>query len=234
MTVRFSTALHKGRLIKRYKRFLADIRLDTGETVTAHCPNTGSMTSCFEENGVVWLSKNDDPKRKLKWTWEFSENNYGLIGVNTQRPNHVVAEAIKSGAIPSLVGYKHLKQEVKYGANSRIDILLEDPNRGSCYIEVKNTTLLDRDAIMFPDAVTARGLKHLDELAQIIKSGHRSVMLFLVNRPDGRFFSPADSIDPKYGAALRKAAQSGVEILAIRAKSSTAEILTGESVPVHL
>ena len=232
--MQFSTALHKGRILKRYKRFLADVKLDSGEIVTAHCPNTGSMKSCFEPDCVVWLSKNDDPKRKLKWTWEFSENNIGLIGINTQRPNHVVAEAIASGKIPSLAGYRTLRQEVKYGANSRIDILLEDPKKGSCFVEIKNTTLLNDDAVMFPDAVTSRGLKHLEELAKMTASGKRSVMIFLVNRPDGRFFAPADMIDPKYGAALRKAAGSGVEILAIRARSSTTEITTGESLPVKL
>jgi len=232
--VRFSTALHKGRLLKRYKRFLADVKLDSGDIVTAHCPNTGSMKSCFEPDSVVWLSKNDDPKRKLKWTWEFSENRTGLIGINTQRPNHIVAEAIAGGKIPSLAGYKTLRQEVKYGTNSRIDILLEDPKKGSCFVEVKNTTLLDDDAVLFPDAVTSRGLKHLEELEKMTASGNRSVMIFLVNRPDGRFFTPADMIDPKYGAALRRAARSGVEIMAIRARSSTTEITTGESLTVKL
>jgi sugar fermentation stimulation protein A len=234
MMVRFSTALHKGRLLKRYKRFLADVKLDSGDIVTAHCPNTGSMKSCFEPDSVVWLSKNDDPKRKLKWTWEFSENSIGLIGINTQRPNDIVAEAIAGGKIPSLAGYKTLRQEVKYGTNSRIDILLEDPKKGSCFVEVKNTTLLNDDAVLFPDAVTSRGLKHLEELEKMTASGNRSVMIFLVNRPDGRFFSPADMIDPKYGAALRKAARSGVEIMAIRARSSTTEITTGESLTVKL
>lgn len=232
--MRFSTALHKGRLLKRYKRFLADVKLDSGDIVTAHCPNTGSMKSCFEPDSVVWLSKNDDPKRKLKWTWEFSENSIGLIGINTQRPNDIVAEAIAGGKIPSLAGYKTLRQEVKYGTNSRIDILLEDPKKGSCFVEVKNTTLLNDDAVLFPDAVTSRGLKHLEELEKMTASGNRSVMIFLVNRPDGRFFSPADMIDPKYGAALRKAARSGVEIMAIRARSSTTEITTGESLTVKL
>jgi sugar fermentation stimulation protein A len=234
MTVQFLTALHKGRLLKRYKRFLADVELDSGEIITAHCPNTGSMTSCFENESVVWLSKNDDPKRKLKWTWEFCQNDQGLIGINTQKPNDIIAEAIACGGIPSLAGYETLRKEVKYGTNSRIDILLEDPKRGRCFVEVKNTTLLKDNTVMFPDAITSRGLKHLEELAKMAHDGNRSVMIFLVNRPDGQFFAPADTIDPKYGIALRKVAKAGVEILAIRAKSSIREITLGENLPIKL
>lgn len=232
--MRFSTALHKGRLLKRYKRFLADVQLQGGEIVTAHCPNTGSMTSCFEEGANVWLSRNDNPKRKLKWTWEFCENPHGLVGINTQRPNEVIAEAILAGKIPPLRGYKTLRQEVKYGTNSRIDILLEDPKKGKCYVEIKNTTLLNDDVVLFPDAVTTRGLKHLEELKNIAQGGQRAVMVFFVNRPEGQCFSPADTIDPKYGASLRRAAEAGVEILAIRAKSSTEEITTGDSLTIIL
>jgi len=232
--VRFSTALHKGRLLKRYKRFLADVELENGDVVTAHCPNTGSMESCYTEHGAVWLSRSDDPKRKLKWTWEFSEAESGLIGVNTSKPNAVVAEAIANGSIAALSCYKTLRQEVKYGTNSRIDILLEDPKRGACYVEVKNTTLRRKDSILFPDAVTERGRKHLAELVNEVKSGHRAVMLYFINRPDGSYFEPADSIDPKYGAALREAVKQGIEIIALRAKSSVSEISVGETIPVRL
>ena len=234
MTVQFSTALHRGRLLKRYKRFLADVQLDDGTIVTAHCPNTGSMKTCYEENGHVWLSFSPDPKRKLSYTWEFSETEVGLIGVNTSKPNAVIAEGISSGLIAQLAGYKNLRQEVKYGKNSRIDILLEDPAKGSCYVEVKNTTLLEGHVILFPDAVTERGLKHLEELKQTVDSGHRAVMVYFINRPDGAFFTPADSIDPKYGKALRTAVNQGVEVIAIRAKSSITGITVGESVPVKL
>ena len=234
MTVQFSTALHRGRLLKRYKRFLADVQLDDGSIVTAHCPNTGSMKTCYEENSHVWLSFSSDPKRKLSYTWEFSETEGGLIGVNTSKPNAVIAEGISSGLIAQLAGYQNLRQEVKYGKNSRIDILLEDPARGSCYVEVKNTTLLDGPSILFPDAVTERGLKHLEELKQMVDSGHRAVMVYFINRPEGDFFTPADSIDPKYGIALRTAVKQGVEVIAIRAKSSTTGITVGELVPVQL
>jgi sugar fermentation stimulation protein A len=234
MTVQFSTALHRGRLVKRYKRFLADVQLESGDLVTAHCPNTGSMNSCSDEGSIVWLSKNDDPHRKLKWTWEFVEIASGLIGVNTQRPNDIIAEAISHSRIQTLSGYKTLKKEVKYGSNSRIDILLEDPSHGRCFIEIKNTTMLNGEIVMFPDAVTTRGLKHLEELGKITKAGDRAVMLFFINRPDGQFFSPAEGIDPKYTKGLREAANMGVEILAIRAKSTIYEITTGDYLPIQL
>jgi sugar fermentation stimulation protein A len=234
MTVQFSTALHRGRLLKRYKRFLADVQLDDGTIVTAHCPNTGSMKSCYEENGLVWLSFNPDPKRKLSYTWEFSETEGGLIGINTSKPNAVIAEGITSGRIVELAGYKNLRQEVKYGKNSRIDILLEDPARGSCYVEVKNTTLLEGRGVLFPDAVTERGLKHLEELEKTVAMGHRAVMVYFINRPEGDFFTSADAIDPKYGKALRTAVNRGVEVIAVRAKSSVTSITVGESVPVKL
>lgn len=234
MTVRFLTALHRGRLLKRYKRFLADVQLDNGTIVTAHCPNTGSMKSCYKENGTVWLSFNPDPKRKLGYTWEFSETEGGMIGVNTSRPNAVIAEGIADGLIAKLTGYKNIRQEVKYGKNSRIDILLEDPSKGSCYVEVKNATLLEGRGILFPDAVTERGLKHLEELKKTVDIGHRAVMVYFINRPEGDFFAPADSIDPKYGRALRTAVKHGVEVIALRAKSSVTGIIVGESVPVNL
>lgn len=234
MTLRFSTALHRGVLKKRYKRFLADVLLDSGELVTAHCPNTGSMKTCFETNSTVWLSENQDPKRKLKWTWEFCENKHGLIGINTHRPNKIVAEAIQQGHIKELSGYSAIKLEAPYGKNSRIDILLEDPKLGRCYVEIKNTTLLIDDSVRFPDAVTARGLKHIDELLEMKKNGNRAVLIFFVSRSEGSFFAPADLIDSKYGAALRMAKKSGLEILAIRANASTQEITVGKKIPIKL
>ena len=219
---------------KRYKRFLADVLLDSGELVTAHCPNTGSMKTCFETNTTVWLSENKDPKRKLKWTWEFCENQNGLIGINTHRPNSIIAEAIKLGRVKELSGYDQVRLEAPYGTNSRIDILLGHPKRGQCYVEIKNTTLLIDGSVRFPDAVTDRGLKHLEELEAMIRAGHRAVMVFFVNRSEGEFFTPADVIDSKYGAALRRAAKAGVEILALRAKSSVEELSVGEPIPVKL
>lgn len=232
--MRFSTALHKGILLKRYKRFLADVKLDDGTIVTAHCPNTGSMESCYFEGATIWLSHSDDPKRKLAWTWELTETDGGFIGINTARPNQVVAEAISSGLIPQLSGYKTIRREVKYGKNSRIDILLESPGKPSCYVEIKNTTLRRDSLLLFPDAVTERGRKHLEELSEVKKSGNRAVMLFFVNRPDGNAFSTADAIDPEYGKALREALQNGVEVIAIRSLNTTTEMKLGEIVPLHL
>lgn len=232
--MRFLTDLHKGRLLKRYKRFLADVELADGSIVTAHCPNTGSMESCFYENAAVWLSPSDNPSRKLAWTWEFTETPGGLIGINTARPNVVIAGAIAENKIPGLTGYSSLRREVKYGKNSRIDLLLESKGQPSCYVEIKNTTLRRGDAILFPDAVTERGRKHLEELSQIVKTGQRAVMLFFVNRPDGLYFAPADDIDPEYGKALRSAANAGVEILAVRALSTTTAITTGDFISQKL
>ncbi len=232
--MRFSTPLRKGTLIKRYKRFLADVRLDNDEIIVAHCPNTGSMETCYHEGATVWLSPANNPDRKLRWTWEFTESTSGLIGINTALPNHIVAEAISEGKIPRLSGYRSLRQEVKYGKNSRIDILLEDDKRPPCYVEVKNTTLLRGDEVLFPDAVTSRGLKHLEELSIIANAGQRAVMLFFVNRPEGGCFRPADEIDKAYGAGLREAARQGVELIAVRAQS-TPEIFTiGPEVPIKL
>ena len=232
--MQFSTALHKGKLLKRYKRFMADVTLANGDIVTAHCPNTGSMESCYEEGCDVWLSPANDPARKLQWTWEFTVTNDGLIGVNTARPNQVVAEAVAAGKIKTLAGYDTIRREVKYGKNSRIDLLLESPGKKTCYVEVKNTTLRRDDDILFPDAVTERGRKHLEELSDMVRAGHRAVMLFFVNRTDGKRFCPADAIDPAYAKALREAVKAGVEVIAVRADASTKELTTGQEIPVHL
>ena len=230
----YSAGLHKATLIRRYKRFLADVQLEDGTLTTAHCPNTGSMESCHSEGCIVWLSYSDNPARKLQWTWEFTQTSEGLIGVNTSRPNQVVGLAVEQGLIPNLTGYSTVRREVKYGKNSRIDLLLESPDRSPCYVEIKNATLCRGDMILFPDAVTERGLKHLEELSEMVKLGHRAVMLFFVNRPDGRAFTVADEIDPKYGAGLRKAVADGVEVMAIRAISTPTEITTGPAVPLEL
>jgi sugar fermentation stimulation protein A len=232
--VRFSTALHKGILVRRYKRFLADVELPKEGIVTAHCPNTGSMESCFTPGGTVWLSRSTDPSRKLQWTWELSEMNGGLVGINTARPNQVIAEAIEQKKIPELCGYETLRKEVKYGQNSRIDILLESSNKPPCFVEIKNTTLLRNNHIMFPDAVTERGLKHIQELCKVAQSGSRAVLLFFVNRPDGEEFLPAESIDPKYTAALREASKVGLEVIAIRGVSSPDELRVGHHVRINL
>ncbi len=229
----FSTALHKGTLLKRYKRFLADVKLSDGTIVTAHCPNTGSMESCYQEGSIIWMTHSSDPNRKLAWTWELTEIEDGFIGINTARPNQVVFEGIKEGLIPQLAGYDSARREVKYGKNSRIDVLLESKDKPECYVEIKNTTLRRGQQILFPDAVTERGRKHLEELVAVKKAGKRAVMVFLVNRPDGTEFSPADSIDPDYGLALRAAVKAGVEVIALRCINTTTEMKIGNPVPLN-
>lgn len=206
--------LTRGRLIRRYKRFLADVRLANGETVTAHCPNSGSMQACCQPGRPVYLSFHDNPKRKLKYTWEMIQMPTSLVGVNTQIPNRLTAHAIASGDVAELAGYETVRREVRAGRNSRIDILLTSPDRRPCYVEVKNCTLVVDGVATFPDAVTVRGQKHLMELEGLVAMGCRCVMFFLIQRMDADSFAPADHIDREYGKRLRQASQRGVEILA--------------------
>jgi len=233
--VKFEQPLRAGRLIKRYKRFMADVELDDGEVVTAHCPNSGSMATCKDPGQPVRLLYVDSPKRKLKYTWELYHSGEGWVGINTQRPNALVAEAIEGGEVPELCGYGKLRREVKYGQNSRVDILLEEAGEAPCFVEVKNCTLLAPDGrIRFPDAVTERGRKHLDELIQTVQEGNRAVMFFLVNREDGDGFGPADHIDPAYGRRLREAAEAGVELLAYRTRITEEAMQLGEAADLDL
>ena len=220
-----------GRLIKRYKRFLADVELDGGETVTAHCANPGSMLGLAAPGSPVWLSKSDNPKRKLAYSWELIEADGTLVGINTSHPNALVREAIEAGAVPELTGYDSLRREVKYGQNSRIDILLEGGGKPTCYVEVKNVHLLRQPGLAeFPDSVTARGAKHLRELADMVAEGHRAVMFYLIQRGDCDRFAFARDIDPNYGAAFDAAIAAGVEAIAYRCTISTAEIHVTSSV----
>lgn len=217
---RYPKPLVEATLLKRYKRFLADVRLADGSVVTAHCANTGSMKSCWKEGDKVFLTHDPRPDRKLHYSWELSATDGGYIGINTARPNAIVEWAIRENLIPELTGFTELKREVKYGKeNSRIDLLLEFGERRA-YVEVKNTTLYENGLVLFPDSVTDRGTKHLRELMEMVAEGHRGVIFFFVNRPEGKHFSPADGIDPEYGKTLRAAHQAGVELLAYRADSS--------------
>ncbi|MBT6093519.1 MAG: DNA/RNA nuclease SfsA [Rhodospirillaceae bacterium] len=221
--MRFHAPLLKGRLIKRYKRFMADVELESGETVTAHCANSGSMLSVNEPGAEVWISPATNPDRKLKYTWEMIRIGRSLVGINTSHPNALVYDAIAAGKVPELKGYAGIRREVKYGKNSRIDVLLEDDKKGLCYVEVKNVTMrrsLKAGApVEFPDGVTARGAKHLVELSDMVKDGHRAVMFYLVQRGDGAAgVTIARDIDPAYGEALDKARAMGVEILAYGCK----------------
>lgn len=223
-----------GRLIRRYKRFLADVELEDRSVLTVHCPNSGSMLGCIGEGWPVQLSISDSPKRKYPRTLEMIHNGVCWIGINTQRANPVVEEAIRSGRIEELGPFDELRREVKLGETSRIDFAI---NTGGLrtWIEVKNVTLVDdHGRFAFPDAVTTRGAKHLRELASAVASGDRAVMLYLIQRSDGDRFTTADNIDPTYGAELRRAVEHGVEVLAYRADVTPEEIVVVERVAVEL
>ncbi|MBE1237187.1 DNA/RNA nuclease SfsA [Phaeovibrio sulfidiphilus] len=216
----FPVPLTRGRLVRRYKRFMADVILDDGETVvTAHCANSGSMKTLLVPDAPVWLSAADDPKRKLKWTWEIIQIGSAFVGVNTGTPNKVVREAIQAGVIPELRGYSRIRSEVPYAGRSRIDILLEDDDRPPCYVEIKNVTMKEGDApsgaVAFPDAVTARGAKHLEDLAAMVAQGCRSVILYFVQRTDGDRVCLDGQIDPAYVTAFREASAAGVEVVCV-------------------
>ena len=209
--MQFDTLYH-GKLIKRYKRFLADIILDSGETITAHVPNSGAMTSTIAPDCDVWVSYHNNPNRKLKYTLELTKIEDQLICTNTNHANKVAIEAIKNGAIKELQGYDSLKPEQKYGKNSRIDILLEKKDQ-KCFVEIKSVTLKLDDHLAFPDAVTTRGEKHLKELEQMVHDGHRAVMLYVIQRTDKLPFRLACEIDPKYCKTYEEVTQNGVEVL---------------------
>jgi len=232
--VKLPGPLTRARLIKRYKRFLADMVLEDGTEVTAHVANSGAMTGLNAPGIEVWLSYSDNPKRKLAWSWELAHVDGGLVGINTSHPNAIAAEAIQAGQIPELTGYGSLRREVAYGKNSRIDILLEDANHPKCYVEIKNVHLKRGPAAEFPDAVTARGAKHLAELSDMVAEGHRAVMLFLVQRSDCSYFSPAADIDPTYAQALQRAVAAGVEVLCYSCAISLEEITVDQPLPLRL
>lgn len=222
----------EGRLIKRYKRFLADVRLIDGEIVTAHCPNSGSMKGYKEEGLKVWLSRSDNPKRKLAYTWEMVEDVQGeKILVHAAKANSLVKEAIKSGVIEELQDYENLRTEVKYGSqNSRIDLLLEKKDQ-KCYVEVKSVTMKEEGTLMFPDAVTTRGQKHLQELMEVKAQGDRAVLFFAVLREGGTAFTAAEKIDAKYAQLLNEAMAFGVEVLIYRCNFDGDSIHLDKRVP---
>jgi sugar fermentation stimulation protein A len=222
-----------GRLIQRYKRFLADVKLDTGEIVTAHCANSGSMLGVAPPGARVWLSRSDDPKRKLAHSWLIVEIGTALVGIDTGHPNALVAEAIRDGTIAEAAGYASLRREVKYGVNSRVDILLEDDARGRLFVEVKNVHLSRRQGLAeFPDSVTARGTKHLGELAAEVERGHRAMMVFLIQRTDATEMTLARDIDPAYAHAFDKALRAGVEAVAYACRINPQEIVVDRRIPL--
>lgn len=230
--MKFDTPLVHGTLVKRYKRFLSDIKLDDGSIVVAHCTNSGSMKTCIEEGAEVYLSPAKDPNRKTKYTWEMIRLNGSWVGVNTQHPNLIAFETIKNGDIKKLQNYTEVKREVKTG-NSRIDIMAKNCTE-TCFIEVKNVTMKEGDYARFPDAVTTRGKKHLEELIQLKKEGKRAVMLFIIQRMDVEIFAPATNIDPEYAKTLKLAYTNGVEIIPLRVKVSPQEIVIDKELSFEL
>ena len=230
--------LIQGRLIKRYKRFLADVTLEDGRVVTAHCPNSGSMKGCAEPGARVWISESDNPKRKLKYTWEVIRTTASCIGVNTLVPNRLVKSGVENGCIRELAGYDRVRAEVKTSDHTRLDLGLESAEHGMAYVEIKNCTLVENGVAMFPDAVTTRGQKHLDELVRLRKQGHRAVIFYLIQRMDATFFTPAADIDPVYAEKLAWALDNGVEIItrdvAIDPDSRPGLIRLRQPIPVRL
>jgi len=231
--MRFAAPLVSGRLIRRYKRFLADVLLDTGETVAAHVANPGAMLGLAEPGMRVWLSRSDSRTRTLPWSLELVEADGTIVGIHTGHPNRLVAEAITAGAIPELAGYATVRREVAYGTNSRVDFLLSAPDRPDAYVEVKNVHLSRRKGrAEFPDSVTARGAKHLAELAKVAERGERAVMLYLVQRGDAEAMSLARDIDPAYAKAFDRALASGVEAIAYACRVTKVEIEVERTLPV--
>lgn len=240
--MKFPAPLLHGRLIKRYKRFLADIALDSGEVITASCPNTGAMLGLNMPGLGVWVSTNDNPARKYRHTLELVEAGMpgepaACVGINTGLPNRIVAEAIADGTIARLAGYDSLRREVKYGSNSRIDLLLSG-NSGAecaayCYVEIKNVHLMRTKRLAeFPDSVTERGTKHLRELTEMVHQGHRAVMIYLIQRMDADAFTTANDIDPAYGAGLGLARSAGVEAYAYACDVRPTGIAVSHELPI--
>ena len=226
----------RGRLIKRYKRFLADITLDSGEMITAHCANTGRMTGCAEPDARVYCQYHDNPKRKLKYSLELSSEGDVLVGVNTILPNRLVAEAINAGWMTPFQGYDTLKREVPFGEHSRVDVHLSSRNdrRPPCFVEVKNVTMAVDEIARFPDAISARGLKHLHELANQVRMGCRAAMVYVVQRGDCHAFGPAWEVDPVYSETLGKVVSAGVEVYAYQAQVSPTGIALETELPIRL
>lgn len=231
--MRFEKPLIKAKLINRYKRFLADVRLESDSVITVHCPNSGSMKTCLGEDWPVCISDSGNPKRKYLHTLEMIHNGKCWIGLNTHLANKIVKEAIENGVISELAGYSSIRTEVKYSENSRIDILLEEDNK-LCYVEIKNVSMVQDGIYRFPDSVTTRGTKHLNDLMKMIDEGHRAVMIYCIQRSDGDYFEPAYEIDPKYSATLQEAIAHGVEAYAYLAEVDPTRIIISRKVEIRL
>jgi len=235
--MRFPSPLIPATLLRRYKRFLADVTLASGDEITVHVANPGAMIGLAEPGSRVWLSKSPNASRKLPYSWELVEVDFGtgseLVGVNTGHPNLLVAEALAAKAIPDFVGYASVRREVKYGTNSRVDFLLEQPDKPPCFIEIKNVHLMRQPGLAeFPDCVTARGAKHLDELGAVVAAGARAVMLFVIQIGSAERFSLARDIDPAYGAAYERARKAGVRVAAWKCGISREGIEIASPIPI--
>jgi len=231
--MKYARPLIRAVLTRRYKRFLADVTLPDGTAATAHCANPGAMTGLAEAGTVVWLEPNDDPKRKLRYSWKLAEIGGALVGVDTALPNKVVGAALRTQAVPALAAYKNVRAEVKYGAASRVDFLLTQAGLPNCYVEVKSANLCRTAGLVeFPDTVTKRGAKHMDELAAMVAEGHRAVVLYLVQRSDCSAFAVAADIDPAYNAAFEAARAQGVEALCYRVDLTLEVSSFGEALPI--
>jgi len=228
----FSEKLVHGTLIRRYKRFLADVKLDDGTVVVAHCTNSGSMKSCLENGAEVYLTPVNDPKRKTRFTWEMIKINNDWVGINTGNPNKIAFQEIYNDGIPGLTGYTKVLREVKF-EDSRFDIYAEN-DYGQCFVEVKNVTLKEGKYALFPDAVTIRGQKHLKTLMEVQRIGMRAVMLYIVQRMDVEVFAPAREIDPDYASLLKQAVEAGVEIIVMQAKVTPDSITLVKRLPIEI
>jgi sugar fermentation stimulation protein A len=228
----FKQPLVHGTLIKRYKRFLAEVRLDDGTEVVAHCTNSGSMKSCLENGAEVYLSPVSDPTRKTRFTWEMIKIDGRWVGINTGNPNKLAFETVSAGVIPELSGYTKVMREVVFG-DSRFDVFAENETE-KCFVEVKNVTLKQGKYVLFPDAVTTRGQKHLKTLMEVKASGMRAVMLYIVQRTDVEIFAPAKEIDPDYAKTLKLAVNAGVEVIVIQVEVTPAGIYLKKKLPVEI
>jgi sugar fermentation stimulation protein A len=234
--MRFQTPLIPARLIRRYKRFLADCRLEDGREITAHCANPGSMMGLAEPGSLVWLEPNDDPRKKLKFGWRLVDHENGhYTGVDTAVPNRMLRTALEAGEVAGLEGYETVRPEVKYGEASRIDFLLQGADRPDTYVEVKSVTLCRQPGLAeFPDSKTARGAKHLAELSAMVAQGHRAVMLYLIQRTDCEVFTLASDIDPTYAAAYAEAREAGVETLCFDCRITPESVTFGDPKRVEI
>ncbi len=226
--------LESGTLIRRYKRFLADIELPSGGTITVHCPNSGRMLECSQPGCRVLMSRSSNPARKLIHTWEIIEMPSSPVVVNTLRANEAASSAVRKGLIPELAGYSEVRKEVPWGKKSRLDLLLSGEGVQKCFVEVKSCTYVQDGTAMFPDAVSSRGLKHLVDLQEVLAQGCRSVLLILIQRMDAHQFRPADHIDPRWGSELRKAYAGGIEVLIYSTSITASGMAMGCRVPLSL